>query len=185
MKVLVAYGSRHGSTKGIAERIADRLKRDGVPAEALPADEVRNPDSYDAYVIGSAAYMFHWLKEPTTFIRRNRAIISSKPTWLFSSGPLGPDVPDAQGRDPRIASISKEVPELVEAAAAREHHVFFGAWDRRNKPIGIGERFVRMMPATKDLMPDGDFRDWAEIEDWADAIARSLQALPTEPPAPR
>ena len=37
MTVLVAYASRHGSTRGIAERIADRLQHDGVDAVALPA----------------------------------------------------------------------------------------------------------------------------------------------------
>ena len=33
MSVLVAYASRHGATRGIAERIADRLRQDGLAAE--------------------------------------------------------------------------------------------------------------------------------------------------------
>ena len=37
MSVLVAYASRHGSTQGIAERIAARLCADGIDAEARPA----------------------------------------------------------------------------------------------------------------------------------------------------
>ena len=30
MKILVAYASRHGATKGIAERIAQTLERNGL-----------------------------------------------------------------------------------------------------------------------------------------------------------
>jgi menaquinone-dependent protoporphyrinogen oxidase len=66
MNVLVAYASRHGSTKGSAERIAADLREVGLSAEVMPEDQVRELDRYDAFVIGSAAYMFHWLKEATT-----------------------------------------------------------------------------------------------------------------------
>jgi menaquinone-dependent protoporphyrinogen oxidase len=30
------------------------------------------------------------------------------------------------------------------------------------------------MPAGRELLPEGDFRDWAEIESWAGEIAREL-----------
>jgi menaquinone-dependent protoporphyrinogen oxidase len=34
------------------------------------------------------------------------------------------------------------------------------------------------MPAAKNALPDGDFRDWPEIEAWAATIARDLRAVP-------
>ena len=68
MHVLVAYATRHGSTTGIAERIAERLKTAGLEADACPASEVRDASRYDAFVIGGAAYMFHWLKDATAFV---------------------------------------------------------------------------------------------------------------------
>ena len=63
MKVLVAYATRHGATGGIAERIGSTLRQRGLDATVRPAAEVRDVDPYDAFVIGSAAYMFHLLKE--------------------------------------------------------------------------------------------------------------------------
>jgi hypothetical protein len=30
---------------------------------------------------------------------------------------------------------------------------------------------VRLMPASKRILPPGDFRDWADIEAWARTIA--------------
>jgi menaquinone-dependent protoporphyrinogen oxidase len=173
MHVLVTYASRHGATQGIAERIAETLRSAGLEAEALPATSVKSLAGYDAFVIGSAAYMFRWLKEATTFVRRNRVILAAKPVWLFSSGPVGGPT-DAKGRDQKIAAIPKDIAELTKAVNARDHHVFFGAywWDR--KPIGFAERFVSHMPAAKEGLPEGDFRDWPEIDDWAAGIARDL-----------
>ena len=178
MHVLVAYASRHGATQGIAERIADTLKVAGVDAEARPAASMKSLAGYDAFVIGSAAYMFHWLKEASGLVRRNRAALADKPVWLFSSGPLGTEPLNEKGQDQKVAAVPKEIAELSEAVHARDHHVFFGAYDKDRKPIGFAERFVAVMPAARDALPSGDFRDWPEIEGWATGIAHELQGVP-------
>ena len=71
MRILVAYASRHGATRGIAERIAQALGRRGLQVTLQPVDQAGAVDDYDAFVIGSAAYMSHWMKETTAFVRRN------------------------------------------------------------------------------------------------------------------
>ena len=91
MSILVAYASRHGSTQGIAQRIAERLGSHGLDAEARPAATVRDAARYDAFVVGAAAYMFHWLKDASAFVERNQALLAERPTWLFSSGQVGAD----------------------------------------------------------------------------------------------
>jgi len=95
MAVLVAYASKHGSTQGIAERIAEKLRQLGKEAEARPVDAVEDPESYEAFVIGSAVYYGSWLKEATEWVYRNQAVLAGRPVWLFSSGPLGTEVKDA------------------------------------------------------------------------------------------
>ena len=176
MSILVTYASRHGSTRGIAERIAERLRANGLAADVRPAAEVRDAARYDAFVVGCAAYMFHWLKDATTFVKRNRALLEQRPTWLFSSGPVGTDTVDKQGRDVLETTIPKEFPELRDAIHPRGEKVFFGAMDPGAKPVGFAERFVSLMPAGKDALPKGDFRDWPAIEAWADQIAHDLAA---------
>jgi len=52
--------------------------------------------------------------------------------------------------------------------------VFFGARNPAAKPIGLAERLVALMPAAKDALPKGDFRDWPAIDAWADEIATAL-----------
>jgi menaquinone-dependent protoporphyrinogen oxidase len=176
MSVLVAYASRHGSTRGIAVRIAARLCAAGLKAEALPVNAVRDVGQYDAVVLGSALYLFHWLGEAKSFARRNQAALAGRPVWLFSSGPFGPDRIDEKGQDKLEVSGPRELDELRRTLRPRDHRVFFGAWGRRNKPVGFWERMVKIMPAAKAAMPDGDFRDWPNIDAWADGIAAALTA---------
>jgi menaquinone-dependent protoporphyrinogen oxidase len=175
-RVLVAYATRHGSTRGIAERVAARLRGAGLEAAARPASEVRNASAYDAFVVGGAAYMFRWLGDATSFVERNRATLAARPTWLFSSGPIGTDLVDKQGGDVLEATVPREFPRLREMIRPRGERVFFGAIDPAAKPIGIVERLTSLMPAARDSLPKGDFRDWPAIDAWADEIAAALGA---------
>ena len=59
MSVLVAYATRHGATREIAEAVAASLRADGLEADALPVKGVRSLDEYTAVVLGAPLYMFH------------------------------------------------------------------------------------------------------------------------------
>lgn len=179
MKVLVAFASRHGSTKGIAERIATTLTGCGHETTLRRADEVGDMGRHDAFVIGGSAYFFHWAKEPTRLVRRNAPMLSRRPTWLFSSGPLGTDKVDAQGRDALAAAVPREFAELEPLIQPRGVRIFFGAHDPTAKPVGVLERITRMMPAARDALPAGDFRDWIAIDEWARGIGAELAAAET------
>lgn len=180
MTVLVAYATRHGSTAGIAERVATTLSERGHPARARPVEEVESLDGYDAVVLGAAAYVLHWLKPATGFAHRHVSELASMPVWLFSSGPLGTDTVDDEGRDVLETTRPKEFDELVEQLRPRGTRVFFGAYDPEAAPVGLVERLTRHLPAN-DAMPAGDFRDWEAIDAWAVEIAASLDADPGRP----
>jgi menaquinone-dependent protoporphyrinogen oxidase len=158
MAVLVAYASRHSSTMGIAERIAARLRQRGHDVDVRSVEEVGDIEPYEAIVLGSAIYYGRWLQPASEFVRRQRAALAERPVWLFSSGPLG----TRPGEEPA------QVGAMREAIGPRGHRVFFGALDRGR--LGFAERLVvRAVRA-----PDGDFRRWDEIDDWADMIASQL-----------
>jgi menaquinone-dependent protoporphyrinogen oxidase len=176
MKVLVAYATRHGATAGIAERIAAALTAAGVPAEARRVEDVRDVGPYDAVVLGAAAYMFHWLRPAVAFARRHRKELAARPVWLFSSGPLGTDLVDKDGKNVLETSRPKEFGELITLLHPLGEQVFFGAYDPDAPPAGLGERFVRHVPAARDALPAGDFRDWPAIDTWAAQIAAELRA---------
>ena len=158
MKILIAYASRHGSTREIAAAIAEELRNAGHEVDLEGAASVTSLDGYGAIVAGSAVYVGKWLPEATGFVEQFKEPLGTMPVWLFSSGPLGDETPHPPG-DP------EGIPEL----GARDHQVFVGKLDKGS--LGLGERLItRMVKA-----PEGDFRDWEAIRDWARMIAFSLQ----------
>jgi menaquinone-dependent protoporphyrinogen oxidase len=181
MNVLVVYASRHGATRGIAERIAERLGKQGLTVDLRAATELRDVEEHDAFVIGAAAYNGHWLKEAADLVRRNRSRLAGRPVWLFSSGPIGTEIVDDKGRDVLDVSRPHEFEEFAGALQPRDMRVFFGAYDPDAEPVGfaerLGARFTRMA-TIRAAIPSGDFRDWPQIEAWADGIAHQLLATP-------
>jgi menaquinone-dependent protoporphyrinogen oxidase len=81
--------------------------------------------------------------------------------WLFSVGPLGTQIQDAEQQP-------KEMAEFQRAMRPREQRIFFGAIDHHK--LSFAER----MMAKAVRAPNGDFRDWQAIEAWAASIARDL-----------
>lgn len=162
MKILVSAASRHGSTAEIAARIAGTL-RSGLPGdtvvEVLPAADVGDPASYDAFILGSSLYLGRWLEDGRKLAERI-ATHPPRPVWLFSSGPVG---------DPaKPAEEPAGIGDLVQATHARGHRLFAGSLNRHQ--LGFGEKAV--VRALR--VPDGDFRDWSAITAWATQIAAEL-----------
>lgn len=167
MRVLVVHASRMGSTAEIAERIAGQLRASGLGAVAVPARDDPDPAEWDGFVIGSAVYAGHWHSDAVDFVDRHREQLAQHPVWLFSSGPVGESAVKHASPDPA------EVGRLRKLLQPRDHRVFAGAFDRRNVEragLGPASSFIAAR-----LIPEGDFRDWGEIEAWATRIARDLR----------
>jgi len=174
MQVLIAYASRYGSTQGIGERIAAALRWHGLAATVADARQATDPAGYDAAIVGSAAYFFHWMKPATQFVQRHTGALAGRPVWLFSSGPLETKEKDDQGRDLREFLEPKEIAEFRATVKPRDHRVFYGAMD--SSKLCFTHRLISKLPANRDnaLFPLGDFRNWVEIEAWAGSIAQAL-----------
>jgi len=156
-RVLVSAGSKHGSTSEIASRISIRLAEAGIESETREPEDVGDITGYDAFVIGSAVYAGHWTNPAKSLALR---IGVGKPVWLFSSGPIGdPPKPEEEPVD---------VAQVTEATNPQGHKIFAGKVDK--SVLSFGERAILVAVRA----PEGDFRDWAEIEAWADRIAKAL-----------
>lgn len=163
MRVLVMPTSKHGGTAEIGRAMATALRAAGVDVDVSQPEHMVNPSIYDGFILGSAIYLGKWIDRASDFVGEYRDIIRRKPTWLFSSGPLG----DAKPDEPIRPDV---VDDLLALSGAREHRLFSGriAFDG----LGRTERFVARWVGVEE----GDFREWDQIEDWARAIAEELQS---------
>ena len=182
--VLVVHASRHGATRGIAERIGRVLEGEGHDVEVAAASAAPSVGDRDAVVVGSGVYMGSWLEDGLEFLRANRGVLSSRRVWVFSSGPLTASTTYDASRDPVENALGpaegpgsggrRKLHELIDGIGVREHRVFAGAYDPTDPPKSLAERFVRIVPASKNVLPVGDYRDWPVIEAWGREVAALL-----------
>jgi menaquinone-dependent protoporphyrinogen oxidase len=156
--VLVAYASRHGSTREVAERIAATLSERGLAVDVRPAADVGVVAGYDAVVLGGALYTGRWHADARRFLKRQGAGLTAMPVAIFAMGPRTLEPADVQGSREQLDHALARFPDLAPASVA----IFGGVLD----PAQLRFPFNRM--------PASDARDWAAIDAWARELAASL-----------
>ena len=165
-KVLVAYGSKYGGTREIAEKIGEVLKQDNLEVDVLSGDRIGDPAQYDVFVIGSGVYAGMWRKEAVNFVINNEKLLADKPVWIFSSGPTG------EGDVKELMSgweYPGKIRPAVESIKPRDITAFHGVVYPEKLTL-LHKLMLKMVKA-----PSGDFRNWDTITDWAKSIATELK----------
>lgn len=162
MRVLVSPASKHGGTAQIGRAIATTLRDNGVDVDVTQPEDIVDVTPYAGFVIGSALYMGSWLPAASHFVEEFGDGLRRRPTWLFSSGPLG----EAKPEEPVSPSL---IERLTELSGAVEHRLFSGRLELER--LSRSERFIARWVGAED----GDYREWDEIESWATAIATAVK----------
>jgi menaquinone-dependent protoporphyrinogen oxidase len=159
--VLIAYGTKNGSTAGIAKIIGAELRDQGASVDVLEAANVHSVDGYDAVVVGGALYIGRWHRAARRLVRRQSAALRQRPVWLFSTGPLD----DSADRS--------DIPPVGQAAAAvaatnARGHATFGGCLTEQATGFVARSMVHNGRG-------GDFRNPERIKAWAKEIAQALR----------
>jgi menaquinone-dependent protoporphyrinogen oxidase len=160
VKVLVCAASKYGATSEIAQAVGDVLAERGCEVTVLPPEKADAVEEFDAVVLGSAVYMGQWMKPARELAERSAAALAARPVWLFSSGPVGEPA--------KPADNPVDVTKILQATKARDHQVFTGKLARKH--LSFPDRAM----ASAVRAAEGDFRNWAQIRDWATGIADTL-----------
>ncbi|WP_067050522.1 flavodoxin domain-containing protein [Methanofollis ethanolicus] len=162
-RILVAYATKHETTREIADAIAVTLREDGLVVEAVPAGTVTSVAGYDAVVIGSPIYMGKILKEAKQFVDRFAAFLQEKPVAAFAVGMSCKDLTDEN---------CKKVEAAMEPITARvpirgEMGIFAGRMNPSYIPVlGLFMRY--------DEAKTEDARDWGAIRAWTGRLPARL-----------
>ena len=155
MTLLVTYGSKRGSTKEVAEALAERLDDRGREVELRPAADVDDVTPYDGVVLGGSLYFGHWHEDAVRFLSKHRSELAERPVAVFALGPKTSESNDLADSRTQLDKALRKAPEVEPRTVA----VFGGVID----PAKL--RF----PLSR--MPASDARDWDAIAAWADEVA--------------
>ncbi|MBI2243271.1 MAG: flavodoxin domain-containing protein [Nocardioides sp.] len=166
MSVLVAFASRYGATRQIAQQIGAVLSVAGHDVRVRPAAAVEAVRDHEAVVLGSSVYRGHWMEQAAAFADRYRAALTDRPVWLFSSGMLADDEGSTTG--------PSDLDRYADLLGARSRQAFGGALVVRR--LDLIDQALRLAPSRRRALRSGDLRDWVDIDHWAHQIAAELSA---------
>lgn len=157
-RVLVAYATKHGSTREVAEHVASTLRSDGLAVDVMPAAEVGHLRRYDAIVLGGALYTGHLHKDARRFLARHQDALAARSLAVFAMGPRTLEPSDVASSRAQLDRALAAVPHVAPISVA----IFGGVVD----PSALRFPFNRM--------PASDARDWTAIEAWATGLASRI-----------
>jgi len=159
--ILVAYASKYGSTREVAESIANTLRGHLLRVDVRAAAEVDHLQEYAGVVVGGGIYMGRWHRDARGFTRHFRDELSALPVAVFALGPVG-DAPEQRaGPEKQFRAAVEKLPFEPFATA-----LFGGAIDPRKLRFPFNH------------MPTADVRDWEEIRAWAVEVADRFLSVP-------
>jgi menaquinone-dependent protoporphyrinogen oxidase len=167
-QILVAYGTRYGSTREVAETVAVTLGEQSIGTEVKQAREVRSLAGYDAVVLGTPLYLGALHKDVRALLEKNRAALEHTPFALFALGPIKADDGLDGSREQLFTALAKlPVPTPVATA------VFVGAYDPAR--LVFKDKMIAALPASPlhgEVAHDD--RDWKAVRAWAGELATSF-----------
>jgi menaquinone-dependent protoporphyrinogen oxidase len=160
MTVLVAYGTKHGSTQEVAESIAATLQAQGCEVALRAANHVEEIDAYDAVVVGGSLYTGRWHPEARRFVKRHRRELAMRPVAVFAMGPRTMAADEAAASRKQLDHALADFPELEPVAT----EIFGGVVDPKKLHFPLNH------------LPASDARDWSAIRAWAAEVADRIGA---------
>ena len=127
MKILVAFGTRYGTTQKCAEMLGDLLKEKQHEVDVIDLKVTRNIslDSYDAVAVGGPFMMFRMNSHVRKFVQKNLDKLLKMKTGLFMCG----------ADDKWEEEIKKGFPQqLLDSAAVKGYFGFEMLWDK-DEPV--------------------------------------------------
>jgi menaquinone-dependent protoporphyrinogen IX oxidase len=197
-RVLLVYSTRHGSTREVAEAVAEELRAAGAEVESCEASSAPAPGGYDAVVVGAPMIM-GWHHDAEKYVKRHRQALAQVPTAFFVMAASLTDTGEGDVRgvpivkDPWLAKKPREAGKLrrkeryalpahylgdiLDACApARPRTVAFFAGSLDLTTMNVLEKlFVLLVIGATP----GDGRNFKAVREWAAELPERLR-----PPAP-
>lgn len=153
--ILIAYATKHGSTREVADALADALRKQELDVETQAASLVDDLSHYVGVVVGGSLYTGRWHPDALGFVKRHHRALGSLPVAVFAMGPRTMDAREAAESRAQLGRALAQLPDLDPCAVT----IFGGVVDPRKLRFPFSR------------MPASDARDPDAIRAWAQDVA--------------
>lgn len=184
-KVLVTYLTHSGTTRDVAEAIAEEITKTGVETQVLELNQVNSTADYDAVILG-APMIIGWHRDALKYLVKHKTELAARPLAIFLTGMAltdGPN-PDLKGInlhvDAKLIALPKKPGRLSfkESFTTLKHYLspvlkaspeslaaigFFGGRLDYYRLKWWEVAFVMLVVGAKP----GEKRNWPDIRAWA------------------
>lgn len=167
--VLVAFATTYGSTREVAERVAQRLREAGLIVTLRELRDVDSLEGVETVVLGAPIYIGHLHRDAQRFLDRFKDALEKRKVAVFSLGPLTTDETEVTGSRDQLEQDLAKHPELAPFAVA----MLGGSYDPAK--LGLVHKLMAAMPSPLHGRPSSDVRDWDAIDAWANELASRLR----------
>lgn len=162
MTIKVVYASTRGGTAGLAEMMAQALRKHGYDVSVEPVHKVTTVADASAVVVAGALYRQQWHQDAIDFVDRMGEDLRDVPTWLAASGPLD------GGAEAGTLPPPDQVTHAAELIGAKGAEVF-GGYLPKDAKGEIASQMAKTMA--------GDWRSPEHVARWASKVSAELRTL--------
>ncbi len=182
-RVLIAYGTRFGSTEEISSKMAEIMKKNGLDTTIINVKKDKWPplDQFAAVLIGSGIKMGKWTKEAKNFIKKNIKALKEK-SFLAVFVSSGEASDPEKYQEAKEKYVQKMITDLGLDLNKVMHEAFGGVFDMSSTSrMGRLDKMFSNMGAKEDENITeneyNDLRDWDQIQSFANEATTRIHQL--------
>lgn len=186
--VLVAFATREGQTRKIAEHVANTIRARGDQAEVLDLGSAArvdiDPNAYAAVVLAASVHLGRHEREMVEFVKTHHEQLEQVPTAFLSVSLSEAGVEDMtatfESRSKAAIDVKKMVDDFCHQTGFHPSRVWPVAGALMYSRYGALVRFVmrriaRSAGQSTDTTHDHEYTDWKGLHRFVDALMMELE----------